>query len=301
MRQVFALKAIMAWIVLALAMSAVPAYAQVSVNGTVVSAQQINARAGLLRLEGRGSSNSARLQMATDELIDDTLKLLEAQRLGISVDESRLDAAVQSIAQGMRVSSSNLERIFTENGVPFSTLRDRLRAALAWQGVVQQVISSRVQISELELDLRAEQQVRETESFDYILQEVIFVMPAGSGNASRRTAEANQYRSRFAGCDTSVDLVLEFTDAAVRDIGRRHGTQMPDALATELAGLNVGQITRPRVTEYGVSMYAICEKASARDLTFIRDELRQEVGTEALQAEAEAYLANLRAQASIDR
>src|SRR5690606_41142880 len=126
MRQVFALKAVLAWVILAFAMSAVPAYAQISVNGTMVSAQQINARAGLLRLEGRGSSNSARLQMATDELIDDTLKLLEAQRLGISVDESRLDAAVQSIAQGMRVSSSNLERIFTENGVPFSTLRDRL-------------------------------------------------------------------------------------------------------------------------------------------------------------------------------
>ena len=297
MRQVFTLKAVLAWVILAFALSAAPAFAQVSVNGTAVSAQQISARAGLLRLEGRGSSNSARLQMATDELIDDTLKLLEAQRLGITVSEDRVNAAVQSIAQGMRVSTSNLERIFTENGVPFSTLRDRLRAALAWQAVVQQVVSSRVQISELELDLRAEQQVEEIQNFDYILREVIFV----GGNASRRTAEANQYRTRFTGCDAAVDLVLEFPDAAVRDIGRRHGTQLPEAIATELAGLNAGQITRPRVTEYGVSMYAICEKASARDLTFIRDELRQEVGTEALQEEAEAYLANLRAQADIRR
>lgn len=301
MRQVFTLKAILAWIILACAMAAAPAYAQVTVNGTTISAQQINARAGLLRLEGRGSSNSARLQMATDELIDDTLKLLEAERLGITVPQDRIDAVVGNMAQGMRVSTSNLERIFTENGVPFSTLHYRIRAALAWQAVVQQVVSSRVQISELELDLRAAAQVQEVENFDYILKEVIFVIPAGGGNASRRTAEANQYRSRFTGCDTSVDLVLQFPDAAVRDIGRRHGTQLPDAIATELAGLTVGQITRPRVTEYGVSMYAICEKASARDLTFVRNELRQEVGNEALQQEAEAYLANLRAQANIQR
>lgn len=275
---------------------------RVTVNGTPITDQMINERAQLLRIEGRGASNSARVQMATDELIDDALKLGEAERIGASVSAAEIDGAFTSIARGMNVSSSNLTQILTQNGVNPQTLRSRLQAAIGWQSVVQQAISPRIQLSELDLDLRAAEQVQQTSSFDYILKEVIFVIPHGSGvSASRRTAEANQYRSRFGGCDTAVDLVLQFNDAAVRDLGRRHATQLPDAVAAELARLNVGQITSPRVVEAGVSMLAVCEKAEARDLTFIKDELRQEAGTDALIAEADAYLDRLRSQAAIVR
>ncbi|WP_196258901.1 peptidylprolyl isomerase [Pelagibacterium limicola] len=295
-----------AWLAFGLVLVATAAvHAQavrVTVNGTPITDQMINERAQLLRIEGRGTSNSARTQMATDELIDDALKLAEAQRIGVTVSPGQVDGAFTTIARNMNVSATNLTQILTQNGVNPQTLRSRLQAAIAWQAVVQQAISPRIQLSELDLDLRAAEQVQQTSSFDYILKEVVFVIPQGSGvSASRRTAEANQYRSRFQGCDSAVDLVLQFSDAAVRDIGRRHATQLPDAIAAELARLNVGQITSPRVVEQGVSMLAICEKAEARDLTFIKDELRQEAGTEALIAEAEAYLARLRQQAAIVR
>ena len=300
-----ATKSIGIWLALALALVGTAAQAQavrVTVNGAPITDQQVNERAQLLRIEGRGTSNSNRATMATDELIDDAIKLAEAERLGVSVSDSQIDAAVGNIASNMQMSQSNLTGVLTQNGVNPATLRARLRAAIGWQEVVRSVLSSRIQLSELDLDLRAAEQVEATSSFDYILKEVIFVIPQGSGSsASRRTAEANQYRSRYTGCDSAVDLVLSYTDAAVRDVGRRHATQLPDALANELAGLTVGQISSPRVVDGGVSMMAICEKAEARDLTFIKDELRQEQGTEALQAEAEAYLDRLRTNAAIVR
>ncbi|MCD7060829.1 peptidylprolyl isomerase [Pelagibacterium xiamenense] len=293
------------WLALGLVLAGAAAQAQsvqVTVNGTQITDQQINARAQLLRIEGRGSSNSNRTQMATDELIDDAIKLAEAERVGIAVTDAQVDQAYGNIASNMNVSVSNLNQVLTQNGVDPNTLRSRLRAAIAWQQVVRQVISPRVQISELELDIQAEQQLEETSSFDYILKEVIFVIADGSGmSASRRTAEANQYRSGFQGCGGAVEQVLQYQDAAVIDIGRRHATQMPEAIANELAGLTVGQLTRPRVTENGVSMYAICEKAEARDLTFIKQDLRQEAGQDALEQQAEAYLERLRNEAAIIR
>src|SRR5690606_17549305 len=140
--------------------------------------------------------------------------------------------------------------------------------------------------------------VADFQNFDYILKEVIFVAPGGQG-ASGRTAQANRYRSSFAGCDTAVELSLAYTDAAVVDIGRRHATQLPEALAKELAGLNVGGISRPRVIDNGVSMLAICEKVQAEDLTFIKGDLRAEAGNEAMEKQVPDYLANLRKNAKI--
>ncbi|MDB5535248.1 MAG: peptidylprolyl isomerase, partial [Devosia sp.] len=129
-------------------------------------------------------------------------------------------------------------------------------------------------------------------------KEVIFVAPGGQG-AGARTAQANRYRSAFAGCDSAVNLSLNYTDVAVIDVGRRNATQLPEAVAKELAGLNVGGIGKPRTTDTGVSMLAICEKTPAEDLTFIKGQMQQEAGGAALSGKVTEYLANLRKQAKI--
>ena len=151
-----------------------------------------------------------------------------------------------------------------------------------------------VQISELALDQQAEGKVQPFQTFDYILKEIIFV-----GNGSGRSGQANRYRSSFAGCNTAVDLSLTYTDAAVIDVGRRHATQMPEAIAKELAGLNVGGITKPRAVQNGLSMLAVCEKTQAEDLTFIKSEMRADQGNEALSGQVANYLADLRKRAKI--
>ena len=273
---------------------------KITVNEEPITDRQISNRSKLLQLERRGGSNSARIGMAREELVDEALKMQEARRLGRVPQESEVTTAYASIAQNMRISSDNLSRILRENGVDPDTLRDRLRASIAWGNVVRGTIGANLQISDVELEERAAAQTGKEDNFDYILKEILFIIPRGSGiSSSRRTAEANRYRRAFKGCESAVELSLSYKDAAVIDLGRRHATQLPDAIASQLAHLDVGGITAPRVVENGVSMLAICSKTEARDLTFVTNQLRQEVGTSLLQEEADKYLAELRAKASI--
>jgi peptidyl-prolyl cis-trans isomerase SurA len=267
---------------------------KVTVNGTPITDIQVSQRLKLFQLEGR-SGNKA----ATEELVDEALMLQEAKRLGITVTDAQVNDALLGVARNIKVSSDKLTQILNQNGVNVDTLKDRLRATLAWNHVTQQAIMPRVQLSDVELEQKAVAKLDPSNSFDYILKEVIFVMPGGKGSASNRTAEANRYRKSFQGCDNAVELSLSYTDAAVIDVGRRHATQMPEPIAKELAGLNVGGITKPRVVETGVSMLAVCSKAVAEDTTFIKGNMRQEAGTEALKGETEAYLKGLREKAKI--
>lgn len=277
------------------ALPALAATVVVTVNDTSITDVQVSARQGLFKLEGRKPTQKEVL----NELINEALMLQEAERLGIKVTQDQVDEGFTNVARSVKVSVSNLREILAQNGVSVSTLQDRLRAAIAWQGVVGQVVQSRVQISDVELDKQAALKVTPANSFDYILKEVLFMMPGGKGSASKRTGEANAYRKSFAGCDSAVPLSLKYTDAAVVEIGRRHATQMPDAIAKELAGLKVGGITKPRVTEMGVSMYAVCSKDEARDLTFIKNGLRQQSGQQLLKGEIDKYLAELKGKARI--
>ena len=273
---------------------------KITVNEAPITDRQISNRARLLQLERRGASNSERNRMAREELINEALQMQEATLLSQVPNESEVEAAYANIAQNMRISSDNLSRILRENGVNPDTLKDRLRASIAWGNVVRGTIAARVQISDVELEARAAAQASEADGFDYILKEILFIIPRGSGiSNARRTAEANRYRRAFKGCESAVELSLSYTDAAVIDLGRRHATQLPDAISSQLARLDVGGITAPRVVENGVSMLAICSKTEARDLSFLTSELRQEVGTDLLQEEADKYLKELKAKASI--
>lgn len=279
------------------AMTAAPSFAQavrVTVNGEPITDSAVAQRVRLFSIEGNNSGSNG----AIKQLIDEALMIQEAERLGITVSSAQIDGAYLQVARNIKVSRERLDQILTQAGVNPQTLRDRLEASIAWNAVVEQAVVPNVQISELELDQQAAARLDPSMSFDYILKEIIFIAPGGQG-AGGRTAQANQYRANFSGCDTAVELSLAYTDAAVVDVGRRHATQLPDAIANELAGLNVGGITRPRVTDQGVSMLAICEKAQADDLTFIKGEIRQEAGQDAMKGQAEEYLADLRERASI--
>jgi peptidyl-prolyl cis-trans isomerase SurA len=283
--------------ILALLMMAAPAVAatvKIKVNGDPITDIQIAQRAKLKALEGKAGQKAA-----TDELINEALMAQEAKRLGFSVSDAEIDQAVLGLAQQLKLSQSNLQKVLTDHGVAMQTLRDRLRANLAWNKVTATAISQRVTVSEADIDKEAKAKLTAANSFDYILKEVIFLMPGGQGNASSRTAQANQYRKSFQGCDNAVQLSLSYTDAAVRDIGRRHATQFPDPVAKELSTLGVGSLTKPRVVQGGVSMLAICGKESSTDTTFIANDLRQNVGNGALQTEANKYLAELKAKAQI--
>lgn len=275
------------------AASALPSFAAtvVTVNGTPISDVQVDQRLRLFRMEGNNTGRKG----ATDQLINEAIQMGEAKRLGIAISNAQVDEALLQIARNLKVSQDRLIEMLGQGGVSADTLRDRLRAAIAWNAVTERAVVPNVQISDLELDQKAAARVNDYQKFDYILKEIIFV---GQG-ASGRTAQANRYRQSFTGCDSAVQLSLGFTDAAVVDIGRRHATQLPEAMAKELAGMNVGGITKPRVVESGVSMLAICEKAQAEDLTFVKDDLRAEVGGSNVQKEAQAYMTQLRNSAKI--
>jgi peptidyl-prolyl cis-trans isomerase SurA len=286
---------LIAAMLIGLSLSVMPVLAAtaVTVNGVPISDLEVAARVKLLALEGGGGSSKA-----MEQLINEQLQMQEAKRLNIAISEDQVDGAFQNVARNVNLSTDKLNELLLSRGVSADTMRARLRAALAWQQVTNMVVRDRVQLSDLELDQQASAQLGAEMSYDYILKEVLFIT---TGNASARTGQANKYRAAFQGCDSAVQLSLNYTDAAVRDMGRRHATQLPEALAKELAGLNVGGITKPRVTEQGVSMLAVCSKTAARDTSFIKNKLRSEQGNEAMKAEAEKYLQELRKKAQIIR
>ncbi|MCC2113198.1 MAG: SurA N-terminal domain-containing protein [Hyphomicrobiales bacterium] len=293
-------------VVLVTAFAAVPTasaqvYIKVLVNDEPITNYDIAQRAKLLRLSRAGGNVEKK---ATDELIDETLQMQEAKRRNVAVSESEVDSAFATIAQQSRLSTGQLSQALRQRGVNPETLKRRIRVALTWRSVVQARFRATIKVREQDVVAALQKKADEpkAKSVEANLKQVIFVYPESASNAfkNQRRREAEALRSRFASCDTGLQLVGNLRDVAVKEIGWRTSAEFPAALREELNTTDVGKLTKPSLADKGVEMIAICEKRETNRDTAARAEAQEELLNEEGLILARRYIRDLRQDAVIE-
>jgi peptidyl-prolyl cis-trans isomerase SurA len=122
------------------------------VNDDVVSMLELQARVRLTLITAGlppTQDTVTRLQpQILRNLIDERLQLQEAQRLGITVPDQEVEAAMRRIEQANRMPTNALPDMLRRAGVPPSSLTSQIRATIAWQRAVQLRLLPMVQVSD---------------------------------------------------------------------------------------------------------------------------------------------------------
>ncbi len=95
------------------------------VNDVPVTTGDIQHRAAFLRLQHRKGD-------AAQEMIDQTLKLAEARRLGIRISDAQVEEAYQRFASSNKMQLKQLDGIMAQSGVTKEHFKEFIRAQLAW-------------------------------------------------------------------------------------------------------------------------------------------------------------------------
>jgi peptidyl-prolyl cis-trans isomerase SurA len=234
------------------------------VNNVPITSFDIQRRAAFLRLQQQ-SSNA---QRATDEMIDQVLRQQEMARLNVRITEDQVSDAYNNFARSNNLTSSQLDRILAESGVTRSHFRDFIRVQMGWGQVLQaRAHHERETISTQEVVRRMlEQGGQKPSTTEYMLQQVIFVVPAAERSArlAQRRREAEQLRARFESCDTTRQFARGLIDVTVRDLGRVLKPELPPDWANQITSTSAGRATALRDTDRGVEFIAIC---SAREVS----------------------------------
>jgi len=97
---------------------------------------------------------------------------------------------------------------------------------------------------------------------------VIFVVPqAKRTNAllQARKAEATAFRQRFSSCPETIELAKTLRDVSVLDRRRVMEPELPDRWKDEVPELSKNGTTRPRETDRGIEIMAVCDKRNVND------------------------------------
>jgi peptidyl-prolyl cis-trans isomerase SurA len=280
---------------------ALPAQAQsivVLVNGQAITDYDVVQRQKLLSL-GKGSTR----QVAIEELIDERLKLQEAKKLNVPVNDQQVNAAFAQIAQRSKLSPEEFTRALGSRGVEAKALQDRLRAELAWQGVVRAKARTAMNVREEDVIEAIKKKGKDPDtikSYEYSVMQAMVFVPKGSTATADQRRKAEAFRNSVKGCDTAKQKAQTFTDAAVRDPVRRSGNEISAALAELFEKTPIGGATPIQASDSGFEFMIVCEKNQISGTDGAKAQMRNELMLKEVAQASDRILRELRQKANID-
>ena len=272
----------------------------VIVNGEPITALDVDQRSKLSQLS---THKVPPRQEVLDELINEKLKLKEAKRFGLDVSASEVDTAYASMAGRMRFTADQLTQQLARSGVNAATLKGRIKADLAWSQIVRGRYQASLQIGEKDILSAMDTKSDDSVGYDYTMRPILFLVPAGSPEAfiDGRKREAEALRGRFQGCEEGVNFARALKDVAVREQVIRSSADIPAELRKVLEGIEVGRLTPPEVTKFGVEMFAICaKKQSTADNSPGKRQAKESLMAQRYEQRSKQYLQELRRGAMLE-
>ncbi|MFU0503440.1 peptidylprolyl isomerase [Pseudaminobacter sp. NGMCC 1.201702] len=270
------------------------------VNNVAITSYDIQRRAAFLRLQNRKGNLT---KLAADEMIEQTLRVAEIKRLGIKISDQQIDDAFKRFANSNKMSASQMSGMLQQAGVTAEHFKGFIGAQMGWN----QALSARYRaqggtMSEQDVVRRMlEQGGSKPSATEYMLQQVIFVVPAKErGSIGKRKREAEAMRARFNGCESTRQFAKGLIDVTVRDLGRVLAPELPPEWADQIKKTKTGGATGVRETERGVEFIGICSAREVSDdkvakMVFQSEGSKDDQGEEM----SKRYIAELREKARI--
>jgi peptidyl-prolyl cis-trans isomerase SurA len=292
-----------AMLVVAASVPATTARAQqvvVIVNGDPVTALDIEQRIKLIQLSTHKAP--ARPEVI-DELINERLKVREGRKWGLEVSTSDVDSAFAAMAGRMRRSPEQFTQALAQSGINANTLKSKIKADITWQQLVRGRFQNSLQVGERDILTALESKSDDTVGYDYTLRPILFIVPPGAPESfvDGRRREAEALRGRFQNCEEGITFARALKDVAVREQVVRSSADIPAELRKVLESIEVGRLTAPEVTKFGVELFAVCaKKESAADNTPGKRQVRESMFAERFEQRSKQYLQEIRRSAMIE-
>ncbi len=273
-----------------------------TVNGKAITTGDLNRRISFLRLK-RTKGNLK--QIARKELIDEMLKREEIIRVGASVSTQEVEASYQRFAAGNKLTPKQLASILNQSGVTVGHFKSYIAVSMSWPNVVRARYGSGGTKAVQDLVERMSERGEKPKTTEFMLQQVIFVVPERRRSAilGKRKREAQAARKKYPGCEQGKVFAATMHDVSIRDLGRILEPQLPGNWKKQIVATDAGGTTPVQATERGIEFIAVCGRRevsddAAAEVVFQAEDLQQAEAA-ADDPNSERYLKELREKAYI--
>ncbi len=256
------------------------------VNEAVVLSSDIDSEMSFLRSQARANqqqlpSDQVLRERVVERLIDLEIQRQRAGELGVSVDASTVNRAIDQIAGNNNMDLPQFRETLRAQGFDFDQFRDNIEQSLITQQLIQRDVESRIRVSQQEIDdyiaaLASDAREQQRYRVSHILIAVPPSAPKAQAEAARDKAdsilqrlEAGEDFAALAAAESDGSQALEGGD-----LGYRNLQEVPGFLADALRTMQAGDIDGPLTSPNGLHVIRLedieAADASTRDQTLVR-------------------------------
>ncbi len=220
-----------------------PFTARLYVGDRVITNYELQQRAlflTLLRAPGDPESQ------ALDALIDDKLRMIEAERLGLEVTPEALAEGLTEFASRANLTAEQFIAALGQGGVEPQTFRDFVEAGIVWRDIVRAKYAGTVTITEDAVD-RALQATTQETAIRLLLSEL--VLPIQPGAEVETLARARDIRDGVLAGGSFASAARQFSASPSAGAGGALDwlelANLPPSLGPLLIGLAPGGVSEP--------------------------------------------------------
>ena len=234
------------------------------VNGDVITSGDVDNRARLFAISAGLAASGEVLErlksQIANQLIDEKLRLQEAQRRKIVVPDKQIAAALREVEQRNNMPEGGLRQKLASVGVSHRTMLDQIRVQLAWTQVLREQLAEKLNISDAEVDEQIRLHTRQIGKPEYRVGEIFVPVddPANTADA-RRFAETVIAELRAGAPFAAVAAQFSQTQTALE--GGELGWLQPDQLDPQVSRLviqmPIGAVSNPVKVPGGFSIVTV--------------------------------------------
>lgn len=240
------------------------------VNDSVITTYDVEQRMRLMVISSGGRVTRDLLSQlqtqALRDLVQEKLKLLETKEFELTIEDSEIDAEVKSIANQGGLTPPQLEEVLSQGGVSIRSLREQIRANIAWPRLVQGRFRSRVRVNDDEVEQTLTRMREDATQEQFLVSEICIPV-----------ADRNQIQQYYQGALQLIEQMRRGVPFAVvaqqfsactsaangGDLGWVRAGELAPELDTAIKELPQGAVTNPIASDGAFVIMAVRDKREA--------------------------------------
>ena len=281
------------------------------VNNEAISVSDLVARIDIAIAASRlRASEELRRQLAPQvlrSLIDERLKVQEAERLGVTVSQAEMANARRNVEQRNGIAAGTLEGFLRSQGLDVAAVLDQLRAEILWSKLVRGRLGAAVSVGEGEIDEALAQLEANRGRPEYRVAEIFLAVESREREGEVRAAATSLYEQLAAGANFA-QIASQFSQSATAAVGGDVGWvlegELPGEIEAVLVQLQPGSVAPPVRSFDGYTIVMLIDRrtvlSGAPAAGPDREAIRQEIGQRRLEMLARRYVRDLHRSAFIN-
>lgn len=274
----------------------------VLVNDDPITLYDVEQRQRFLAVTTQAQPSPALKKQATDMLIEERLQIQQAKKLGLTPDESTVNKVLTGMAQRNKMSPDGLAAALGQMGVNIKTLRDRVRAQVAWQEVVRRKFRRDVVIGDADVDKALSGGGEAEEKTTLQLRRVKYQIPSNADQSviAKQLAEMETVRAKLQSCGKVSSLTQGMKGLTVKTLQNQLASSLSQPTRLLVTTAKVGQMTPPTLSGSAIEAYAVCGKRAVKGDPKKRQATENKLMEQELGIRAEGLLRDMRQEAFIE-